>query len=87
MSVLTDVLDRLTDITTLRAQVTELIGQQREMRGLMLTQQKELAELRGQLKALNEFNAQNKRGQLVPNTIFNDRIYSYFNWDYEFAKG
>ena len=26
MSVLTDVLDRLTDITTLRAQVTELIG-------------------------------------------------------------
>ena len=52
MSVLTDVLDRLTDITTLRAQGTELIGQQREMRGVMLTQQKELAELRGQLKAL-----------------------------------
>ena len=52
MSVLTDVLDRLTDITTLRDQVTELIGQQREMRGVMLTQQKELAELRGQLKAL-----------------------------------
>ena len=57
MSVLTDVLDRLTDITTLRAQVTELIGQQRERRGLMLTQQKELAELRGQLKALIQMQA------------------------------
>ena len=32
MSVLTDVLDRLTDITTLRAQVTELIGQQRHQK-------------------------------------------------------
>jgi hypothetical protein len=39
----------------------------------------------GQLKALNEFNADNERGQLVENTIFHDRIYSYFNWDYEFA--
>jgi len=52
MSVLTDVLDRLTDIATLRAQVSELIGQQREVRAIMLSQQKELAELRGQLKAL-----------------------------------
>ena len=42
MSILTDVLDRLTDITTLRAQVGELIGQQREMRAVMLSQQKEL---------------------------------------------
>ena len=57
MSVLTDVLDRLTDITTLRAQVGELIGQQREMRGIMLSQQKELAELRGQLKALIQMQA------------------------------
>ncbi|MDR2154075.1 MAG: hypothetical protein LBE78_03485 [Burkholderiaceae bacterium] len=52
MSVLTDILDRLTDITTLRAQISELISQQREMRALVLTQQKELAELRGQLKTL-----------------------------------
>ena len=57
MSVLTDVLDRLTDITTLCAQVGELIGQQREMRGIMLSQQKELAELRGQLKALIQMQA------------------------------
>ena len=52
MSVLTDVMDRLTDISTLRSQVGELIQQQREMRGIMLTQQRELAEVRGQLKAL-----------------------------------
>jgi hypothetical protein len=52
MSVLTDVMDRLTDISSLRAQVTELIQQQREMRGIMLTQQRELSEVRGQLKAL-----------------------------------
>ena len=52
MSVLTDVMDRLTDISSLRAQVTELIQQQREMRSIMLTQQRELAEVRGQLKAL-----------------------------------
>jgi hypothetical protein len=52
MSVLTDVMDRLTDISSLRTQVTELIQQQREMRGIMLTQQRELAEVRGQLKTL-----------------------------------
>ena len=52
MSVLTDVLDRLTDISSLRTQVTELIQQQREMRAIMLSQQRELAEVRGQLKAL-----------------------------------
>lgn len=57
MSLLTDVLDRLTDIATLRAQVSELLGQQREMRGVMLAQQKELAELRGQLKALIQMQA------------------------------
>jgi hypothetical protein len=52
MSVLTDVMDRLTDISSLRTQVTELIQQQREMRTIMLTQQRELSEVRGQLKAL-----------------------------------
>jgi hypothetical protein len=52
MSVLTDVMDRLTDISSLRTQVTELITQQREMRNIMLMQQRELAEVRGQLKAL-----------------------------------
>ena len=52
MSVLTDVMDRLTDISALRTQVTELIQQQREMRNIILTQQRELAEVRGQFKAV-----------------------------------
>jgi hypothetical protein len=52
VSVLTEVMDRLTDIASLRTQVVELIQQQREMRSIMLTQQRELAEVRGQLKAL-----------------------------------
>lgn len=52
MSMLTDVMDRLTDISALRTQISELIQQQREMRSIMLTQQRELAEVRGQLKAM-----------------------------------
>jgi peptidoglycan hydrolase CwlO-like protein len=58
MSVLTDLLDRVTDISALRTQVAELVQQQREVRGLMLTQQRELAEVRGQLKALIQMQGQ-----------------------------
>ena len=61
MSVLTDVMDRLTDIASLRTQVTELIQQQREMRSIMLTQQRELAEVRGQLKALIQMQGASSR--------------------------
>ena len=64
MSVLTDVMDRLTDISSLRAQVTELIHQQREMRGIMLSQQRELAEVRGQLKALIQMQSAAARNKL-----------------------
>ncbi|HOB66038.1 hypothetical protein [Ottowia sp.] len=40
-----------------------MIAQQRELRGLMLSQQKDLAELRGQLKALIQMQAAaGKRG-------------------------
>ena len=35
-----DVMDRLTDISALRTQVSELIVQQREVRGVMLEQQR-----------------------------------------------
>lgn len=61
MSLLTDVMDRLTDISTLRSQVSELIQQQREMRNIMLTQQRELAEVRGQLKALIQMQSVSAR--------------------------
>jgi hypothetical protein len=62
MSLLTDVMDRLTDISALRTQVTELIVQQREMRSVMLAQQTDLAEVRGQLKALIQIQGQAVRG-------------------------
>lgn len=58
MSLLTDVMDRLTDISSLRIQVAELIVQQREVRGVMMEQQRELAEVRGQLKALIQIQGQ-----------------------------
>ena len=61
MSVLTDVMDRLTDISSLRTQVTELIQQQREMRSIMLTQQRELAEVRGQMKPLKQMQGATAR--------------------------
>ena len=61
MSMLTDVMDRLTDISSLRAQVTELIQQQRETRNIMLTQQRDLAEVRGQLKALIQIQGASSR--------------------------
>jgi O-methyltransferase len=41
----------------------------------------------GQLKALNEFNAANRDGRLVPHQVLGDRMYSYYRLDYEFAKG
>jgi hypothetical protein len=52
MSTLTDILDRLTDIGTLRSQINVMVREQGEMRTIVLKQQTELAELRGQLKAL-----------------------------------
>jgi hypothetical protein len=52
MSTLTDILDCLTDIGTLRSQISVLVREQGEMGSIVLKQQSELAELRGQLKAM-----------------------------------
>jgi Spy/CpxP family protein refolding chaperone len=52
MSTLTDILDRLTDIGTLRSQIGTLVKEQNELRSIMLQQQRDLAEVRGQLKAM-----------------------------------
>jgi hypothetical protein len=62
MSLLTDVMDRLTDISSLRVQVADLVVQQREVRGVMMEQQRELAEVRGQLKALIQIQGQAAKG-------------------------
>ena len=52
MSVLADVLDRLSGVAEVKARVTDLAIHLTEMRRIILDQQKELAEVRGQLKAL-----------------------------------
>jgi Spy/CpxP family protein refolding chaperone len=52
MSTLTDILDRLTDIGTLQSQISVLVREQGEMRSIVLKEESDLAELRGQLKAM-----------------------------------
>lgn len=52
MSTLTDILDRLTDIGTLRSQISTLVKEQNELRSVLLQQQREIAEVRGQLKVM-----------------------------------
>jgi hypothetical protein len=52
VSTLTDILDRLTDIGTLRSQIGTLVKEQNELRTVVLQQQREIAEVRGQLKAM-----------------------------------
>lgn len=52
MSALADVLDRLSGVAEVKARVTDLALHLAEMRRIILDQQKELAEVRGQLKAL-----------------------------------
>lgn len=52
MSVLADVLDRLSGVAEVKARVTDLAVHLAEMRRIILDQQKELAEVRGQIKAL-----------------------------------
>ena len=52
MSALADMLDRLSGVAEVKARVTDLAIHLAEMRRIILDQQKELAEVRGQLKAL-----------------------------------
>jgi uncharacterized coiled-coil protein SlyX len=52
LSIVTDILDRLSGISAVKERVADLTGQLAEMRRLMIEQQKELAQVQGQLKAL-----------------------------------
>ncbi|TAG49760.1 MAG: hypothetical protein EAZ30_02690 [Betaproteobacteria bacterium] len=65
MSTLTEILDRLTNIQALRVQVDTLIREQGEARQIMLRQQNELAEIRGQLKALIQMQSQSSKEKKV----------------------
>lgn len=64
MSTLTDILDRLTDIGTLRNQIGTLVKEQGELRSVMLQQQRELAEVRGQLKAMIQMQSAGEKARV-----------------------
>jgi DNA-binding FrmR family transcriptional regulator len=58
VSIVTDILDRLSGITAVKERVADLTGQLAEIRRLMIEQQKELAQVQGQLKALLQIQAE-----------------------------
>jgi uncharacterized coiled-coil protein SlyX len=58
MSVVTDILDRLSGISALRDRVTDLTTQLGDMRKAVVEQQKDIAGLQGQLKALIQMQSQ-----------------------------
>jgi uncharacterized coiled-coil protein SlyX len=61
MSVLTDIMDRLSGIAALKDRVNDLTTQLGEMRKVVIEQQKDVAGLQGQLKALIQMQAQSGR--------------------------
>jgi uncharacterized coiled-coil protein SlyX len=61
VSILTDVLDRLTGIAVVRERVQELSTQLIDVRKAVIEQQKDIAGLQGQLRALIQMQAQGGR--------------------------
>jgi hypothetical protein len=61
MSIVTDILDRLSGVAVLKDRVNDLTGQLGDLRKILLDQQKSLAELRGQLKALIQMQSSSLR--------------------------
>ena len=61
MSILTDIMDRLSGIAALKDRVNDLTTQLGEMRKVVIEQQKDVAGLQGQLKALIQMQAQSGR--------------------------
>jgi hypothetical protein len=53
MSVVTDILDRLSGVAALKERVVELTTQLGDLRRVMLEQQKDFAEVKGQLKGFD----------------------------------
>ncbi len=58
MSIVTDILDRLSGIGALKDRVGDLTGQLAEIRRVVVEQQKDVASLQGQLKALIQMQSQ-----------------------------
>jgi uncharacterized coiled-coil protein SlyX len=58
MSLVTDILDRLSGITALKDRVTDLGTQLTDIRKAVIEQQRDIAGLQGQLKALIQMQSQ-----------------------------
>jgi uncharacterized coiled-coil protein SlyX len=58
MSIVTDILDRLSGIGALKDRVSDLTTQLTEIRRVVVEQQKDVASLQGQLKALIQMQSQ-----------------------------
>ena len=58
MSILTDILDRLSGVQVVKERLGDLAIQLADMRRVMMDQQKDVAELRGQIKALIQIQSQ-----------------------------
>ena len=61
VSILTDILDRLSNVAALRERVADLADQLVDIRKVVIEQQKDVAELKGQLKALIQIQAQRSK--------------------------
>ena len=61
MSLVTDILDRLSGISQLRERLAQQDKVLERMQSIMLDQQREIAEMRGTLKALISIQGQKKK--------------------------
>ena len=58
MSILIDILDRLSGVQVVKERLADLAAQLGDMRRVMLEQQKDVAELKGQIRALVQIHSQ-----------------------------
>ncbi len=58
MSILTDILDRLSGVQVVKERLADLTLQLAELRKIIIEQQKDVAELKGQIRALLHIQSQ-----------------------------
>jgi uncharacterized coiled-coil protein SlyX len=58
MSILTDILDRLSGVQVVKERLADLSTQLSDLRKIIIEQQKDVAELKGQIRALVQIQSQ-----------------------------
>jgi t-SNARE complex subunit (syntaxin) len=58
VSILTDILDRLSGVQVVKERLADLTTQLSDMRKVIIEQQKDVAELKGQIRALVQIQSQ-----------------------------